>query len=248
MKRKTTAGIPAAARTAATGSIFPWPFKKYDHGADTHPWPLRLSIDAARGTSADTTDHANRIDGCATRRFIVHPYRSSRTAAVVELRAANQWINRVHRRKRFSCEHQARLQQALTRDGEKPKIVSCCGHGVPSPWLYVTVATSLPRPSHQIKYAESRKYCIRRYRKAIDIRAIWLSNVMWYCFLPPAYCLLGLPAQFLVAPQRQPLQRFYLFALADPGLRNGRVKSLDAFVVGFLIDRVGMTILAAVRE
>ena len=98
-ERKTAAGIPAAVRTAATGPIFPWPFKKHGHGADTHPWPLRLSIYAARGTS---TDQTNRADGCATRRFIVHPYRSSRAAAVAELRAANQWINRVRRRKRLS--------------------------------------------------------------------------------------------------------------------------------------------------
>jgi hypothetical protein len=32
---------------------------------------------------------------------------------------------------------QARLQQALTRDGEMPKVVSCCSHGVAFPWFYI---------------------------------------------------------------------------------------------------------------
>src|SRR5438105_4028732 len=93
MERETAAGIPAAVRTTATDMLsLPVAVKKHGHGADTHPWPLRLSICAARGTSTVKTDQANGTDGCATRRFIAHPYRSSRAAAVVELLAANQWI------------------------------------------------------------------------------------------------------------------------------------------------------------
>lgn len=112
MERKTAAGIAAAVRTtatamlpqppkkAATGPIFPWPCILNGHGAETHPWPLRLSICAARGTS---TDQPNGTDGYATRRFIAHPYQSSRAAAVAELRAAKEWIDRVRRRKRLRC-------------------------------------------------------------------------------------------------------------------------------------------------
>src|SRR5215217_8076438 len=70
------------------GLIFPWPFKKLGHGADTHPWPLQLSIYAARGTSADTTDQVNSTDGCATRRFIAYLCQPNRAAVVAELLAA----------------------------------------------------------------------------------------------------------------------------------------------------------------
>jgi hypothetical protein len=155
MERKTTAGIPAAVPTTATGLICPWPFKKQGHGADTHPWPLRLSIDAAGGTS---TDQTKTTDGYITRRFIVHPYQSNSAAAVAELPTANQWIDRVRRRKRLSCGHQAHLQQALTRDGEKPKIVSWCCHSVPSLWLCLQAPGSVPRPGREIKYAKRRKF------------------------------------------------------------------------------------------
>src|SRR6266496_175822 len=55
--------------------------------------------------------------------------------------------------------HQAHLQQALTRAGEPPKIVSWCCHGVRSPWLCVSVVASVPRPGRQIKYAE-RSICL----------------------------------------------------------------------------------------
>ena len=46
---------------------------------------------------------AKGTDGCATRRFIAHPYQSSRAAVVAELLAAKEWINRVRRRKRLRC-------------------------------------------------------------------------------------------------------------------------------------------------
>ncbi len=85
------------------GADLPVAVKRGGHGVDTHPWPLRLSICAARGTSTDKTDQANGTDGCTTHRFIAHPYQSSRAAAVVELRAAKEWINHVRRRKRLSC-------------------------------------------------------------------------------------------------------------------------------------------------
>src|SRR5262249_37519071 len=127
-----TAGIPAAVRTTATGLIFPWPFKKHGHGAKTHPWPVRLSLCVARGTA---TDQANGADGCAIRRFTVHPFQSSTAAVLAERAAAQVWIKRVPQRKRLIVGHQAHLQQALTRNGEKPKIVSCCCHGVPFPWV-----------------------------------------------------------------------------------------------------------------
>src|SRR5262249_28310008 len=38
------------------------------------------------------------------------------------------------------------------------KIVSCCCHSVPSPWLCVYAAASVPRPDCQIKYVERRRY------------------------------------------------------------------------------------------
>src|SRR5689334_21150905 len=61
MARKTAAGIPAAVRTTATGRNFPWPRKDSGHGAGMHPWPLRLSIYVARGTSADTVGRYEQI-------------------------------------------------------------------------------------------------------------------------------------------------------------------------------------------
>src|SRR5262245_44726236 len=103
LERKTTAGIPAAARTTATGLNFPWPFKRQSHGVGTHPWPLRLSIYAARGTSTDTRDQLKRTNGSAIRRFVAHPCQSSRAAAVAVLQTAKEWINRVRRRKRLNC-------------------------------------------------------------------------------------------------------------------------------------------------
>jgi hypothetical protein len=77
------------------------------------------------------TDTASDWDGCAIHHLIAHPCRTNKAAVVSELQTAHQWINRVHRRKRLVVGHQVHLQQALTRDSEKPKIVSWCRHGAP---------------------------------------------------------------------------------------------------------------------
>jgi len=83
------------------------------------------NINGYNGSNEQSSDRA-------TYRFVAYPHQSSRVAAVAELQAANRWIDRVRRRKRLVVGHQAHLQQALTRDSEKPKIVSWCCHSAPS--------------------------------------------------------------------------------------------------------------------
>ncbi len=51
----------AAAQNSDHGIDRPWALKKNGHGADMHPWPLRLSIYAARRTSAEETDQGEQM-------------------------------------------------------------------------------------------------------------------------------------------------------------------------------------------
>lgn len=87
----------------ATGPIFPWPLKKQSHGAARARGHFDCLPMLREEPQRILRIEAKRTAGCATRRFTAHPYRSGCVVAVAQLRAANQWINRVRRRKRWSC-------------------------------------------------------------------------------------------------------------------------------------------------
>jgi hypothetical protein len=114
-------------KATATG-MFPQPFKSDGHGADApmavqkaaatglaHPWPLRLSMNVAGQTPTDRTEHhTDRRDGRAADHIDRESIQPATKGGLSAFVAATDLV----------IGHQAHLQQALTRDSEKPKIVS----------------------------------------------------------------------------------------------------------------------------
>jgi len=122
MEHKTAAGIPTAVRTTATGLDLPAAVQNESHGAasargrfnclstlrEEHQGIPRIK--ASEQTAVPAVD-SSRIHVDQTVSW-QEPQTTGSTAFVA---ASDGGVG-----------HQAHLQQALTRDGEKPIIVSCC--------------------------------------------------------------------------------------------------------------------------